>query len=176
MTDFKDLPASQRMYRAVITGILLISTIYCGWLAYVYATNGRYSGNQLLILVLSLVGATVTCLIMTADAYDFLMRSKRRFKLEDVRKIEILVLIVLGLALAASSLVVGLRLFVTLVPAVAVYTLLIVRPTNEEAHAEAKKVINRMRVENKERKSTARKKSPSPSSKSKSKARTSRRR
>ncbi len=175
MTEFKELPASQRLFRAAASAVLVISTLYCGALTYSYATGDRYTGNDRLILIVALAGATLCCIIMSADAYDFLMRGKRRYKIEDVRKVEILVLIALGLALAMSALVVGLQLFVTLVPAVAIYSLLVVRPTNEEAHAEAKKVIDRMRVEKREQRSGGRRRQQS-STKGKSRQRSGRKR
>jgi hypothetical protein len=136
--SFKDKPASTRMFNAGASAVLMLSCIYCGFQTISAATGGKYTGNNQLMLVASLALATVATLIMTADAYDFLMRGARKFKVDDVRKIELIVMIVLGLALAVSSLVVGFALFVTLVPAVVVYTFLVVRPTNAEAQARLK--------------------------------------
>ncbi len=136
--SFKDRPASTRMFNAGATAVLLLSFSYCGFQMYGAVKGVRYTGNDQLMLVVALALATVSTLVMTADAYDYLMRGARRYKIEDVRRIEMIVLIVLGAALAISSLVVGFQLFVTLVPAVVVYTFLVVRPTNAEAQARLK--------------------------------------
>lgn len=137
--SFKEKPAATRMFNAAASAILLVSFIYCAFQTYAAATGDRYSGNDRLILVIALALATISTLVMTADAYDYLMRGARQYKLEDVRKVEIAVLIVLGAALALSSLVVEFRLFMTLVPAVVVYTFLVVRPTNAEAQQRLEK-------------------------------------
>lgn len=147
MTEFKDQPLAQRLFKAAASAILLISTIYCGFQTYAAATGSRYTGNDRLILTVSLVLTTLACLVMTADAYDFLIRPARRYKLEDVRKLQMIVLIVLGGALSASALVVGAQLFMTLVPAVVIYVLLVVRPTNAEAQEQLKKQRQRTKAQ-----------------------------
>jgi hypothetical protein len=150
MMEFKQLPLSTRLYNAGATGIMLLSAIYIGYSAFAYARSSTYAGNQKMLLVASLGLCTFALVVFLADSYDFLMRGERKFKVEDVRKVEIAALIALGLGLSVSALVVGLKVFVTLVPAVAIYTLLVVRPTNAVAHAEAKKVINKMRADSRE--------------------------
>jgi hypothetical protein len=182
MTEFKQLPVLQRLFRAGASAILVISMLYCGYLAYRFITGhdtfvagGNITGTDRLMIIVSLCLATVSLVVMSADAHDYLMRVERRFKLKDVRKLEIIVLIVLGLALAMSALVVGPQLFVALVPAVAIYTLMVVRPTNAEAHAEAQETIKRLRAESKQRRS-AKRKTGSKSTKGKSKSRSRRKR
>lgn len=132
MIEFKNLPLGQRLFRAAALTILTGSTLYCGFLTYGYITDDPYAGWNGVILVASVALAGFACLAMTADAYDYLMRG-RHFALEDVSKLQMITLVVLGVAFAASAFVVGPKLFVTLAPAVVVYILLVVKPTNVEA-------------------------------------------
>jgi hypothetical protein len=74
---------------------------------------------------------------MTADAWDFWMH-ERSYSINDVRKVQLAVTIVLGLALAMSALVVKWALFMTIAPAIIIYLFLVVRPTNEAAVKEIK--------------------------------------
>lgn len=150
MMEFKQLPLSTRLYNAGATAIILLSAIYIGYSTIAYARGTIYTGNNKLLLVAALGLCTFALVVFLADSYDFLMRGERKFKVEDVRKVEIAALLALGLGLSVSALVVGLKVFVTLVPAVAIYTLLVVRPTNAAAHADAKKTINRMRADSRE--------------------------
>jgi O-antigen/teichoic acid export membrane protein len=178
MTEFRQLPVLQRLFRAAATAILLISMLYCGWLAYTFIAGeagADITGTDRLVMIVSAGLATVSLVVMSADTHDYLMRAERRFKLKDVRKLEIIVLIALGLALSMSALVVGPQMFAALVPAVAIYTLLVVRPTNAEAHAEAQETIKRLRSESKERRATKRKTAPR-NAKGKSKPRSRRKR
>jgi hypothetical protein len=132
MTDFKSLPLGQRLFRALMLSILTGSTVYCAWLTYNYFTDDRYVGWQGTVLVVTVAFTTFSLLAMTADAFDYLMR-ERHYSLEDVTKMEMVVLVVLGIAFTASAFVVGLKLFMTFAPAVVIYILLVVKPTSVEA-------------------------------------------
>ncbi|HET6496656.1 MAG TPA: hypothetical protein VFH61_14960 [Thermoleophilia bacterium] len=132
MTDFKSLPLSQRLFRALMLTILTGSTVYCAFLTYKYITDDRYVGWQATLLVVTVAFTTFSLLAMTADAFDYLMR-ERHYSLEDVTKLEMVVLVVLGIAFTASAFVVGLKLFMTFAPAVVIYILLVVKPTSVEA-------------------------------------------
>lgn len=147
MMEFKQLPLTTRLFNAAMSAIVLISTIYVGYLIVFYIRSPQYTGTQRWLLVGSLVVCTLALIVFTADSYDYLMHAQRKFKIEDVRKVEVVALIALGVGLSTSALVVGLKLFVTLVPAVIIYTLLVVRPSNAEAHTQAKKTITNMRAD-----------------------------
>jgi hypothetical protein len=134
MTEFKDLPVGQRLFRAFALTILTGSTVYAAFLTYGYIIDDRYVGWKATVLVATVALATFALLAMTADAFDYLMRD-RRYPLEDVTKLQLVVLVVLGVAFTASAFVVGLRLFMTFAPAVVIYVLFVVRPTNVAAQA-----------------------------------------
>lgn len=143
MTTFKELPVGTRLFRAAGLGILTISFVYCGYLVYTVATTQvitgqSVEGSDLIILIVSLILAALSGLVMTADAWDFWMHDPRAYSLNDVRKVQLAVLIVLGLALVMSALVVTWALFMTIAPALIIYLFLVVRPTNEAAVKELK--------------------------------------
>jgi hypothetical protein len=132
MTDFKSLPLTQRLFRALMLTILTGSTVYAVMLAYNYITDDRYAGWQATVLVASVALSAFALMAMTADAFDYLMR-ERHFSLQEVTKLEMVVLVALGIAFTASAFVVGLKLFMTFAPAVVIYILLVVKPTSVEA-------------------------------------------
>jgi len=142
MASFKDLPVGTRLFRAAGLGVLTISFVYSAYLVITVALRKTISGQavegtDLIILMVSLILTTLACLVMTADAWDFWMH-ERSYSINDVRKVQLAVTIVLGLALAMSALVVKWALFMTIAPAIIIYLFLVVRPTNEAAVKELK--------------------------------------
>ena len=132
MTDFKSLPLTQRLFRALMLTVLTGSTLYAVVLTYNYITDDRYVGWQATVLVATVALTAFALMAMTADAFDYLMR-ERHFSLQDVTKLEMVVLVALGIAFTVSAFVVGLKLFMTFAPAVVIYILLVVKPTSVEA-------------------------------------------
>lgn len=160
MATFKELPVGARLFRAAGLGILMLSFVYCVYLVITVATGRRISGmavegSDLIILLVSLALAALTSLVMTADAWDFWMRD-RSYAINDVRKLQLAVLIVLGLSLAMSALVVKWALFMTIAPAIVVYMYLVVRPTNEAAVKELKESEKRRKESTRRRQATGR--------------------
>ncbi len=125
------------MFRAGALAILTLSCLYCFGLVVKYLIGDEFVGWNRIILVASVLISAVVCLVMVADAYDFWIRG-RSFAIADVRKLQLTALILLGLALSMSALVVKYALFMTIAPAIIIYVMLIVKPTNEAAVAQVK--------------------------------------